>query len=152
MTDASSHDVSLTIRRTINAPQQRVFEAWTQEEHLKHWWRCNPAWKTDLAEVDLKVGGNYRLSMHDPEAGQSHVCRGEFREIDPPRKVVYTWFWEPPGMEMDETLVTVEFLEQGDSTEIVLTHEHFPGSAAANEHNQGWNLCIDVLQQWLESE
>ena len=109
---STKQETQLTIRRTFQAPRQRVFDAWTQPEQLKNWWRCNPAWSTEVAEVDLQVGGKYRLGMRDPEKDQAYVCFGEFKEINRPEKLVYTWSWEPPGMEVGETLVTVEFLSR----------------------------------------
>lgn len=144
-------DNSMTIRRTINASRQRVFSAWTQPEHLKNWWRANPAWSTEIAEIDLKVGGKYRLGMRDPEQEGPFVCYGEFVEITPPEKLVYTWSWEA-GMDVGETLVTVEFHEKGDVTEILLTHERFPDQEAAAKHNEGWEACINNLDVLFASE
>ena len=153
MSDAAAEQkTSLIIRRTINAPRERVFNAWTQPEHLKSWWRANPAWSTEIAEVDLRVGGKYRLGMRDPEKEGPHVCYGEFREVDPPNKVVYTWSWEPPEMDVGVTLVTVEFREKGDATELVLTHEKFPTAEAASEHSKGWTGCIEVFVGFVEAK
>ena len=143
MVNASDTQDSMTIRRTIGASRQRVFEAWTEPAHLKNWWRANPKWSTEIAEVDLKVGGKYRLGMRDPEQDGPFVCFGEFVEIDPPEKLVYTWSWEAPGMEVGETLVTVEFIEKGDATELVLKHERFPDAEAAAKHNEGWSGCLN---------
>jgi len=128
-----------------------VFDAWTQPQHLFNWWRCNPAWVTPVAEVDLRVGGKYRLGMQDPEKDQPWVATGEFRVIDPPAKLVYTWAWEVPGMQMPDTLVIVEFNEVPEQTELVLTHEQFPDAAATAEHNKGWKGCLSVLAGSLES-
>ena len=136
----------LKIHRMIKAPRAEVFDAWTTPELLKRWWRCNPAWSTEIAEVDLQVGGKYRLGMRDPEKEHAYVCFGVFQEIIPPEKLVYTWSWEPPGMEVGETLVTIEFLDKGDETELVLTHERFPNAEAAGEHNKGWLGCLEVFE------
>ncbi len=151
MVDASDTKNAMTIRRTINASRQKVFDAWTQPEHLKNWWRANPTWQTEIAEVDLRVGGKYRLGMRDPAQDGPFVCFGEFVEIAPPDKLVYTWSWETPGMEVGETLVTVEFIERGEATELVLTHERFPDAQAATRHNQGWSGCINELIEFIES-
>jgi uncharacterized protein YndB with AHSA1/START domain len=147
---STAPDRQLTIRRTIKAPRQRVFEAWTRTEHLQKWWRCNPAWSTEVAQVDLRVGGKYRLGMRDPQQERAFVCGGEFTEIRAPEKLVFTWSWEPPGMEVGQTLVTVEFFDRGDATELVLTHERFPNAAAAGEHTKGWSGCLDCLAALME--
>lgn len=151
MIEKYSDENSLTIRRTINAPRQIVFDAWTQIEHLKNWWRANPEWSTEIAEVDLRVGGKYRLGMRDPNEDGPFTCSGEFVEITPPEKLVYTWTWESSHMDVGETLVTVEFLEQGEATELVLTHERFPHAEAASEHTKGWTGCIEGLSRLVES-
>lgn len=151
MTEANDLQNSMTIRRTINAPRQRVFDAWTQPEHLKNWWRANPEWSTEIADVDLQVGGQYRLGMRDPEQEGPFVCFGEFLEITPPEKLVYTWSWEAPAMDVGKTLVTVEFLEKGDAAEIVLTHERFPSAEAASKHHEGWLACINHCAALVES-
>jgi uncharacterized protein YndB with AHSA1/START domain len=90
--------------------------------------------------------------MRDPEKGSTYVCFGEFQEVDPPNKVVYTWSWEPPEMDVGRTLVTVEFHERGDATELVLTHEKFPTAEAASEHSKGWTGCLGVFAGYVESK
>ena len=54
-------------------------------------------------------------------------------------------------MEVGETLVTVEFLEQGESTELVLTHERLPHAEAVEGHRQGWTACMEVLSNYIEA-
>lgn len=134
----------------IKAPRQRVFDAWTQPEHLMNWWRKDPDWSTEVVEVDLRIGGKYRLGMRDPKQPQAYVCFGQFREINEPEKLVYTWSWEPPGMEVGESLVTVEFLDHGESTELVVTHERLPNEDAVDGHRKGWTACIEVLAELIE--
>ncbi len=151
MTDNTSTDNTLTIRRVIKAPVEEVFNAWTRPQHLQHWWRAHPDWETYDTEVDLRVGGGYRLGMRNPEDGLTYICYGKFREVVPPTKLVYTWSWEPPGHDVGETLVTVEFLDKGDATELVLTHERFPTSGAAQEHNTGWTGALENFLGYVEA-
>jgi uncharacterized protein YndB with AHSA1/START domain len=66
-------------------------------------------------------------------------------------KLVYTWSWESPGMDVGETLVTVEFIDKGEVTELVLTHERFPNAEAANKHTEGWSGCINNFVTLVES-
>ena len=150
MTDIT-HSTKVTIRRVIKAPRERVFDAWTQPEHLKHWFRAKPGWSTPIANVDLRVGGEYRLGMLDPQAEQPDVCFGYFKEVCKPEKLVYTWSWEPPETDIGETLVTVVFLEQGDATEIRLTHERFPNPEVTSRHAEGWSGCIDAFVAHIET-
>lgn len=100
-----------------------------------------------LAEVDLRVGGRYRLGMRAPDGAAVYVCTGVYREVTPPSRLVYTWAWE--GQDGPETLVTVEFLDRGGATEVVLTHEGFADAGSRDQHATGWNGCLGSLARTL---
>lgn len=131
---------TLEIRRVIPAPRQRVFDAWTQAKELDRW--SAPPPMTARAEIDLRVGGRYRITMRAPDGSERRVS-GVYRVVEPPTKLVYTWKWEESAM--PDTTVTVEFHDRGKSTEIVLRHDGLvdPDSRARHEH--GWNGCLDNL-------
>lgn len=133
--------VTLRLARTLAAPREKVFRAWTSPAELKRWSAPGdlvPA----LAEVDLKVGGKYRIHMQAPD-GTVNKVMGVYQVVDPPQRLVYTWSWET-GDDHSETLVTVEFFERGPNrTEVVLTHERFPNTLARDRHQQGWTGCLD---------
>ena len=135
-------DTSLTIRRTFPVTRERVFRAWTDPAVLRQWC-CPVGFSVAEAQVDLRVGGAYRVAMQPPDASEPSVAYGTYREIDPPSRLVYTWQWE--GGEMGETLVTVEFRDLGAETEVVLVHELFPAAEVRDKHNEGWALCLENL-------
>jgi uncharacterized protein YndB with AHSA1/START domain len=137
----------LRISRVFPCDRETVFRAWTEPEQLRRW-SCPPAATIADAQVDLVVGGRFRLVMDGP-AGARYTAFGTYREIAPPERLVYTWDWEEPEQAMGETVVTVEFRDLGGSTEIVLTHEGFPNEDAAAGHSQGWGLCLDQLAELL---
>src|SRR5579864_9338037 len=113
---------SFTLRRVVDAPSERVFAAWTEPKALKRWWGP-PGFTTPSAEVDLRVGGAYKLAMTSPK-GETYIVFGTFIAIEAPKKLSYTWAWEADdGAPSHESVVTVEFKPRGDTTEIVLTHE-----------------------------
>jgi uncharacterized protein YndB with AHSA1/START domain len=97
-------------------------------------------------EIDLRSGGRYRLSMEDP-AGVLRSVGGEYVEVDPPRRLVYTWAWESHDAETDAaTLVTVEFRELSpDETAVILTHTGFADGERRDLHREGWELCLANL-------
>ncbi|MDA0264805.1 MAG: SRPBCC domain-containing protein [Chloroflexi bacterium] len=153
---APETDISLKVSRTINASRRRVFDAWTQPEMLQKWWGVQESFTVPVAEVDLRTGGKYRLGMQDPSQSVPYVCYGVYREVDPPAKLVFTWTLEKmPGDDSDfvpaETLVTVEFIERGDATEVVLTHERFTDEPMRDEHQGGWSGCLDNLDRLFAS-
>ena len=93
----TEREVALELTHRFGAPRERVFEAWTNPDVLKRWWAAAATWETPLAEVDLREGGGYRLSMKTDE-GDVHTVYGEYREIRPPERLSYTWSWEEgPG-------------------------------------------------------
>ena len=146
----TTSETTLQIRRTFAAPRQKVFEAWTHAEKLTKWLcRVTEQHSTKTLELDVKVGGRYRLEVTTPE-GNRYLLSGNYREIQPPEKLVFTWSWEGDP-DFGETLVTVEFFTQGNSTEVALTHERLPSSKARDQHAMGWNGCFDRLAELLKA-
>lgn len=136
---------SLRLSRTIAASPEEVFRAWTDPAEMKEWY-CPEGGTVDAAEVDLAVGGRFKVAMRMPDG--IHVAYGVYREIEPPRKLVFTWQWEGGGDELreGETLVTIELEERGDSTELVLTHERFATAESRDGHEQGWASALNKLE------
>ena len=135
---------SLRVSRIIKAAPETVFLAWTEPDQMSQW--SAPEGMSIAAEVDLEVGGSYRVRMTSPE-GQEYNAVGTYREIDRPKRLVYTWAWEEKENDVGETVVTVEFNAMGDSTEVVVTHELFPDAKARDDHEQGWTSCINRLEK-----
>jgi len=138
---------TLRLKRTFAAQREKVFRAWTEPEALKKWFAPTDNHSTPFAEVDLRVGGRYRIDIKDP-AGKLFRLGGTFREVRPPEKLVYTWAWEGDA-DIGETLVTVEFRDLGKSTEVALTHELFPDEKALKNHEWGWSGGLDRLSRIL---
>lgn len=124
----------------IRATPERVFRALTEKAELE-------AWFVHEATIDLRVGGALRL-FWDPES-----VEGTFLEVDPPRRVVFTWDERPAiaGITTSAFTLTAE----GDGTRLHLVHSGF-GSGAAWDRlfeniNGGWDSELDNLRRWLEA-
>lgn len=144
MTD--TNETSLRLEHTFDAPAEEVFDAWTNPEVLRRWWVVNPSWVTPLAEVDLRVGGRYRLSMEDPQTGQQHTVGGEYSEVSRPERLVYTWCWEQDGRPGDHvSTVTVQFRGDGERTTVVLEHTGLASPDSRDQHAHGWTACLESL-------
>jgi uncharacterized protein YndB with AHSA1/START domain len=141
-TSTSQSDVAVEVRRRFAAPRERVFAAWTSAEALKRWHAPEDAIVLD-AGVDFRVGGRYQVQMRGTD-GSLHLVAGQYREIDPPRRLVLTWRWEG-NPDATESLVTVEFLERDGETEIVLTHEGLTTEQVRQGHRHGWVGCLAKL-------
>lgn len=137
----------LVVKRTFNAPVERIYSAWTDPEKMKRW--LAPGDMTvPSAEADVSVGGRYRVQMS--EAGSDcafHTTGGVYREVVPNERLVFTWQWEGSDL---ETLVTLEFkgLSAG-GTELTLIHEGFDSEDTRNKHGQGWEGCLANLESFL---
>ena len=145
MTDGTKTAVGLRLQRIFDAPREDVFDAWTDPEVLRRWWAADPDWDTPVAEVDLREGGRYRLSMRNPESDAVHTVGGVYREIRRPDRLVYTWAWEGESPEPNETVVTVSFQDRDGATEVVLVHEGFSTNESSAAHEHGWNAVLDNL-------
>ena len=138
---------TLQLTRTFAAPRGKVFRAWTDPEEVKKWFHP-PGYETPSAEIDLRVGGKYRLGMRKLPDGEVFYLSGSYREVRRPERLVYTWQWEAEP-ELGDTLVTVQFHDRGGSTEVVLTHKLFPTEKARQEHERGWSGGLDNLAKIL---
>ena len=150
---------ALQIRRLFTAPREKVFAAWAQREQLEKW-MCKDVSSHIVThhQQDIRTGGRYRMEVRDPGKGEIYMGQGVYKEVKPPEKIAFTWFWtqtEPAPAQLHpespETEVTVEFLSLGNSTEVVLTHRDFGSIKDRDEHDQGWNGCLDLLAQVLQS-
>ena len=139
-------ETSLRIERSFDAPREQVFDAWTNPEVLRRWWAVHPDGSTPVAEVDLRVGGRYRLTMQHPD-GSRHTVGGEYREIVPPSLLVYSWRWEQGGDEEGHTsTVTVSFHDRDGHTQVVLEHTGLPDAQSRDRHAAGWSACLAVFE------
>jgi uncharacterized protein YndB with AHSA1/START domain len=140
----SPEEATLRLVRPFAAPRERVFAAWTSSEALRQWWW--PAQFATQISCDLRVGGTYRFESTGLPEGRNIAVSGTFREVDAPRRLVYTWQWDG---ETATTLVTVELHERDGGTELVLTHTPFDNEEERANHHQGWDDCIDRIEAFL---
>ena len=137
-------DSPLVLRRTFPASRERVFDAWIEASALQKWFQPM-GMQLEKVTVNARAGGNYRLDLVSP-AGEKSWIAGQYVEVDPPQKLVFTW--ESSVLGNLETLVTVEFLDHGAQTEIILTHERLEAEMI-DRHRMGWSSCLDLLTEVL---
>jgi uncharacterized protein YndB with AHSA1/START domain len=139
--------VTLIVRRTIASTPERLFAAWTEPEQLQKWWGPEDVTCID-PEVDLRVGGHYRIGNRFPD-GKMLWITGEFEVIEPPRKLTYTWRIE--GFSEAAERVTVRFEARGAGTEVIVTHERIPSEMLRDQHQYGWQGCLDGLAAYVQA-
>lgn len=129
----------IVFERIIDATPDEAFNLFTQPERLRRWQAVS-------ASVDLRVGGEYRLTVVP-----GRIASGAFTEIEPGRRVVYTWGWQdsddvPPG----SSTIEVDIEPVGEKTRVRLTHSGLDAEAAAS-HAEGWNHYCDRLSEVASS-
>ncbi len=134
----------IRIRKLLPASPQEVFDAWTDPESLKVWFCPGDTMRTE-AELDLRVGGQYRIVMHAEKTDYIHT--GEYCEILPAQRLVFTW--RSTMTHNEDTLVTVELYPRGDQTELVLIHERLPSADVAASYNAGWLTIVEKFAAYL---
>lgn len=145
-----TRETAVCVTKRIRATPERLFQAWTDPRQLMRWWHLEgPGWAFGAADVDLRVGGRYRLAMTGPD-GAEHATRGVYRDVRPPTLLSFTWDWENPAHSVGETIVTVRMTDLGDgTTELVLTHERFADQARLAGHDSGWNQLFRILDSYI---
>ena len=134
---------SLVLRRTFAASRPRVFRAWIDPEALPRWLKPNGL-SLRVQSLDARVDGSFRFDL---ESGVAIV--GTYLDLVPPEKLVFTWSNE--AQPDQGTVVTVDFLEQGSSTEVVLTHTRLTQPDLRARVEGGWQAAFDALAEILSS-
>jgi len=137
---------SLTLKRRIDAPVERVWQAWTSGETLKRWFGPSDTLEVTVADVDLRIGGHYRIVVRGSD-GEKHEVGGIYRAIEPHARLVFTWAWASTPER--ESLVTVALAADGNATILTLTHEQFADEPARDRHEKGWTGCLEKLARHL---
>jgi len=133
---------SLTLKRRLKAPPEKVYQAWTHPEQMTRWWGGNnPA--SRVAETDVRVGGRFHVGFKG-DNGEQHDVSGTYKEIVPDRRLVFSWAWRTTPER--ESQVTIDLKPDGDGTILTLMHEQFFNQKACDDHGVGWGMGLDQLE------
>ena len=143
-------DDALVLTRVFDAPPELVFSLWSDAAHVREWWRPE-GYTTPEFSMDFRVGGAYRYCI--ASGGQQSWAQGEYREIDPPHRIVMTFRWQSGDPAHDrETLITVTFAPEGEgATLMTFRQASFDTDAARHSHGQGWGQVLDAFGHFLTS-
>jgi uncharacterized protein YndB with AHSA1/START domain len=142
--------LTLEMARVLPAAPAVVYTAFTEPDELARWWGPQGFSVLSLT-FEPGVGDSYRIEMQPPE-GDPFFLTGEFREVDPPARLAFTFVYEEPDPDDVETLVGLSFrqLEGGDSTEVAFRQAPFKTEARLELHRDGWTDTFDRLEQLLD--
>ena len=139
---------SLTLRRHYEVAPDKVWRAWTDPQALKLWFGPAEIVSVPVSEIDLRVGGRFRVVMLEAN-GERHEVGGVYREIVPNRKLVFSWAWHSTPERESRVTVLIEPLGRGADLE--LRHEQFFDEAAREGHEHGWTDSLVKLEALLGS-
>lgn len=148
---ASASDRELVLTRLIDAPREKLYQAWTTPEILKQWFTPRP-WTTPIAELDVRPGGANRVTMRDPD-GKEFTYRGVYLEVVPNERLVYTDAYTEAWQPSDKPFITVmlTFEEEGGKTRYTARVRHWTAadceSHAKMGFHEGWGQCADQLAE-----
>jgi uncharacterized protein YndB with AHSA1/START domain len=138
---------SLTLKRKLKAPAEKVFAAWTKPEQIVRWFGPVEAAQDSVsADMDVRVGGRFRISFNGQD-GEHHEVGGTYREVVPGERLVFSWAWHSTPER--ESLVTVTLKADGAGTILTLHHERFFDEKARDGHERGWTGTLEKLARYL---
>src|SRR5512138_2655039 len=140
---AGSDKLTLEMKRVLPAAPSDLFAAFIEPNELVKWWGPE-GFSTSSLEFQARVGENYRIEMQPPQ-GDPFYLTGEFREVDPPALLAYTFVYEDPDPDDVETVVRLAFGDLGESTEVAFTQGPFKTEARRALHRVGWTDSFDKL-------
>jgi uncharacterized protein YndB with AHSA1/START domain len=151
MRDAAA-TASAQCHRHIDAAPELVFAAFADAELVRRWLVPSPDVRMDVLSFDFRVGGAYRFAYHAPEDKLMHV-NGEFRQIEPPSQIIFSWNIEPPDEHAGiRSEVHVTIAGSGSGSELHIRHAMLSQSGAPERHAAGWRGALDQLASLLQGE
>ncbi|MGO1539734.1 MAG: SRPBCC family protein [Leucobacter sp.] len=150
---STTHETTpeFSITRTLDAPRELAWRAWTDERELAMWLRPFGV-STDSVSFDVRVGGTYAYTMTNDETGEQFPTGGVYLEVDPIDRLVFTW--GEPGTPVETApVITLTFTAQGDGrTELVLHLRGLPGQPGDGFVYDGWDEALTNLGRHLGGE
>jgi uncharacterized protein YndB with AHSA1/START domain len=149
----------LAIDRHYPVAPEKVWRAWTDPEAIKRWWGPGGNDPVSLAQLDVRVGGRFRIVFGGPQ-GKDHEVQGVYKEVVPPTfttmgKLVFTWIW-PNSTPERESLVTIVFRKAGAGekagTELEFLHAQLFDETVRDNHKRGWSESFAKLDLFLRDQ
>jgi uncharacterized protein YndB with AHSA1/START domain len=138
---------ALRLERPFPASRATVYTALTNRDELATWFGPH-GFTASIVTLDPRVGGSYQIAMQPPAGDLFHIS-GEFKEVEPPARLAYTFQYEPPTADDRATLVILSLLDRGESTEVNLIHGPFATQERYALHEAGWSESFERLERLL---
>lgn len=141
-------DSALEAQIDLKASPERVYQAWTEPDAFRKWFGPRSGGSLEVARFDCTEGGGFDVTMVFSDGDRVQMT-GQYRELDPPSKLVFTWQWTENASASEETLVTIDLVPSAAGTFLTLVHERFASTEARDQHQQGWGPLLAKLDAVL---
>lgn len=141
---------TLELDRVLPAPVARVYAAFADPGELRRWWGPEGFTIPSLS-FEPRAGETYRIEMQPP-GGEAFHLGGEFRDVQPPSRLAFTFVWDPPDADDVETLAELSFRDAGGETEVSLSQGPFKTEERQDLHRDGWTESFDKLEAVLRGD
>ena len=136
----------LRLQRRYPVACEKVWRAWTDPQALSAWFGPGEPNSVSLAEMDVRPGGRYRIRFATPD-GEEHEVSGTYEEVEPPRRLVFSWAWRSTPERVSRVTVRIEPVPEGTALDFL--HERFFDAAARDNHHRGWTATFEKLDALL---
>jgi uncharacterized protein YndB with AHSA1/START domain len=137
----------LRIQRSYPVAPEKVWRAWTEAQALSQWFGPGQRPGPVTAEIDLRVGGAYRIAFSTDD-GQTHEVSGVYQEVQPCRRLVFTWAWKSTPERVSR--VSIDLEPSAEGTALSFVHDRFHDEQARVNHERGWQRAFDKLAGFLQ--
>lgn len=151
MSEVVKMEAVVEIKRTFKAPLDTVYRAFTEVEAVSQW-GCGNRYENINLDMDVRPGGVIHHRVKAKEDGSRWTFFGVYQEVEPNTKLVYTFDWKTDWRE-DPTpsMVEINFIDQGEETEIQLSHSGVPGPGIPSTEAH-WSEFLGLLGDLLEQK
>jgi uncharacterized protein YndB with AHSA1/START domain len=141
--------LEISANRWLHAPISLVFRAFTEPHLLERWFCPSPDVALQVERCNPQVGGDYRFVFYFP-GGRAVPVVGEYRIVEPPHRLVFTWTWEAPDPWAGVvTLVSVNLTECDGGTSVEVRHAQMEAGEMTDMHQSGWTATLARLDETL---
>ena len=141
------------IVRTYRVAPEKIWRAWTEPQALSQWFAPGKNLDSTEAEIDLRVGGRYRIAFQAPN-GETHEASGVYEVVEPNKRLVFSWGWKGTPERISRISIELKSVSQGteQGTELNFVHDRFFDTAARDNHERGWQSFFVNLGDFLQAE
>lgn len=145
-----TQEKSLSTEKEFTLPVERLYQAWTTPDDLKQWWKPSEN-KLTTVELDIKEGGKFKYEFEAKEGQTAVIITGEYKEVKPNEKLVYSWNWDVPSdnIKKSDHQLTIQFQPSGEGSKISVTQENYENDESITPHQEGWEKALNDLHDYL---